>query len=88
MGRGNLGNLEYAVAVMNADDNARVILTHQGSAEDPIWSPDGSKIAFTRIDDPATSDFEVFVMDPDGGGLTDISNGHASFDGDPSWSSR
>ena len=60
-------------------------------ATDPAWSPDGSKIAFTRREDVGEfttySEDDVFVMNSDGGGqhqLTkEVEGQHA---GQPEWS--
>ena len=50
----------YEIYVMNADGSAQARLTNDGAVDlEPAWSPDGSKIAFTRGSD-------IFVMNPDG----------------------
>ena len=46
------------------------------------WSPDGTRIAFVRFFGGAG---EIFVMNADGSGQTDLTNSPAN-DGDPSWS--
>jgi dipeptidyl aminopeptidase/acylaminoacyl peptidase len=55
----------------------------------PTWSPDGSKIAFAatdRDDDGSGNNFyELFTMNPDGTGLTQITNDEF-FDFQPAWS--
>jgi Tol biopolymer transport system component len=57
----------------------------------PTWSPDGSRIAFgaTDRDDDGSGDFynfyELFTMNPDGTGLTRITNDEF-FDLQPAWS--
>jgi Tol biopolymer transport system component len=55
----------------------------------PTWSPDGSKIAFAatdRDDDGSGNNFyELFTMNPDGTGLTRITNDEF-FDQQPAWS--
>jgi Tol biopolymer transport system component len=55
----------------------------------PTWSPDGSKIAFAatdRADDGEGNNFyELFTMNPDGTGLTRITNDEF-FDLQPAWS--
>ncbi len=47
-----------------------------------VWSPDGTKIAFVRFYGGAG---EIFVMNADGSGQTDLTNDPAN-DGDPTWS--
>ncbi len=49
---------------------------------DPAWSPDGRKIAFSSKRD---GDFEIFVMDADGGNQTQLTRNKDS-DGAPAWS--
>jgi Tol biopolymer transport system component len=87
----------YAVTeiyVANADGSGVTRLTNNRKADyHPVWSPDGSKIAFISERDierepprgPVVS--EVYVMDADGTGetrLTDI--GTVAGDPGPSWS--
>jgi Tol biopolymer transport system component len=49
--------------------------------EFPTWSPDGTKIAFTR---GGGGIFEIYVVDADGSGLTQLTNNGVDFE--PSWS--
>jgi len=71
--------------VMNADGSNQQRLT-TGTDEDrsPVWSPDGSKIAFRRS--LASGDRRIFVMNPDGSGPTDITNNPNYYDYQPEWS--
>src|SRR5207253_873467 len=39
----------------------------------PAWSPDGQKIVFSRFS-AATGDRDIFTVNPDGSGLTQITN--------------
>jgi TolB protein len=76
------------IAVMDADGGpARQITRARGSSFDgtPAWSPDGSRVAFTRAtfgDDSEDARFDLFTVAPDGTGLRKIVSGG----GDPSWS--
>jgi TolB protein len=76
------------IAVMDADGrSARQITRARGSSFDgtPAWSPDGSRIVFTRATFGERSEdatFDLFTVAPDGTGLKKIVPGG----GDPSWS--
>ncbi len=49
----------------------------------PSWSPDGSKLAFSRLEADGTS--EIYTIMADGTGLTRLTN-NSGFDGNPFWS--
>jgi TolB protein len=49
---------------------------------DPVWSPDGSKIAFASDRD---GDWEVYAMNADGTDQTNLTENPAD-DYDPAWS--
>jgi Tol biopolymer transport system component len=68
------------IYVMNADGSSVNRLTAAWGS-DPTWSPDGSKIAFTRRDGNA----EIYVMDADGSNETNLTN-NAVTDHSPAWS--
>jgi Tol biopolymer transport system component len=51
----------------------------------PVWSPGGSKIAFSSTND-TDGDTDLFVMNPDGTGLTNLTAGPQRYDTDPTWS--
>jgi len=67
------------IYVMNADGSGQTNLTNdEAYDDDPAWSPDRSKIAWTRWD-------EIYVMNADGTGQTNLTNDEAN-DADPAWS--
>src|SRR5262245_21919585 len=78
------GNLE--IYVMNADGTNPVRLTNN-PADDfgAVFSPDGSKIAFTSTRDGGEENWGIFVMNADGSNQTRLTDNTArnSF---PSWS--
>ena len=79
------GNGQGAFYVMNADGSGQTFLAN-GYA--PSWSPDGTKIAFSRVDresDYERSNYEVYVMNADGTNQTNLTNNPA-YDEFPSWS--
>jgi Tol biopolymer transport system component len=68
---------------MNADGTGqtRLTTTSGGTAWEPAWSPDGAKIAFSRITGTVG---DVFVVNPDGSGLTNLTN--SGQETEPAWS--
>jgi Tol biopolymer transport system component len=52
------------------------------SCFDPVWSPDGRKIAFTRS---AQSGQNIFTVDADGSDLFQVTKGGFFSDGQPDW---
>jgi Tol biopolymer transport system component len=70
------------ILVMNADGTGKTNLSNNSNAYDsaPVWSPDGTKIAFDRgLDSPG-----IYVMDADGTDQDNLTN--SAYDGSPSWS--
>jgi TolB protein len=57
----------------------------RGVEHDSSWSPDGSKVAFTRARNPETGPFEIWVVNADGSGLARVTR-HRGFTFGPAWS--
>ena len=77
---------DFHLFLAKADGSARVQLTTQaaGSADRaPVFSPDGSRIAF--VSDRAGGFPELYVMDADGSNVRRLTANDA-IDGNPSWS--
>ena len=75
------------IYVMN-DDGSRVqrLTDNQFFEKNPVWSPDGKQIAFTRdIDaDIRNKQFDIFIMDADGNNQRNLTK-HPARDGGASW---
>ena len=77
------GNANFRIYVMETDGSNQTNLTSSTAwHEDPSWSPDGSKIAFTAFREDS---FDIYVMDADGSNQTNLTN-DVAWDKDPSWS--
>jgi hypothetical protein len=87
---------DLGVFVMNADGSGRTRLTGTEAGPDayppyddfyPVWSPEGSRIAFIRRTAPAPTDayrWDLMVMNPDGSSLRRIARG--PYQDRPDWS--
>jgi Tol biopolymer transport system component len=76
------------IHVMNADGSSPINLSNTvgtRSDEQPHWSPNGTRIAFSRSGGTAGNG-EVYVMNVDGSGQTNVSNVFASNDAPLDWS--
>ena len=68
---------------MNQDgSDQRNITNHASEDYDPIWSPDGSRIAFVSNRD---GDTDIFIIHNDGSSPTNITSSFGS-DLNPAWS--
>ena len=79
------------IYTINPDGSGQTQLTSEYDFR-PVWSPDGTKIAFHSLrDEPAPlscdqfCNYEVYVMNADGSGLTRLTN-HFAADITPVWS--
>lgn len=71
------------IFVMNEDGSNRVQLTtHPEMDFDPVWSPDGSQIAFRSHRD---GNEEIYIMNADGSNQHNLTN-HPEGDWSPAWS--
>jgi hypothetical protein len=66
----------------NGTDMIRLTV-NSATDDEPAWSPDGSKIAFTSLRDAGNS--EIYVMNADGSNQVRLTNDPAA-DAHPSWS--
>jgi TolB protein len=74
------------VYVMNADGAGKKPITSGGFTKSrPVWSPDGSRIAFSNYTGDVVNDRDIFLMNPDGTNVVNITNS-PGLDDYPSWS--
>ncbi len=76
--------LNREIYVMKADGtNVRRVTHRDGKDYDPSWSPDGTRIAFvSKLD----GDLEIYLINPNGTGLVNLTANKGISDTDPSWS--
>jgi Tol biopolymer transport system component len=82
----NLQGAQPDVFAMNADGSGKTDLTNTVSVieDNPVWSPDGTKIAYTAEPAEPGANMDLFVMNADGSGQTNLTN-TPSFEGAPDW---
>jgi Tol biopolymer transport system component len=82
------------IYAMNADGTATTRLTDSpGGDSQPVWSPDGKKIAFVSLrDDPdpigcisSNCHTDIYVMNADGSGQTNLTNTTTKSERSPDW---
>lgn len=84
--QGNRANETSGIYLMDADGSNVVQLVDDPAIHetDPVWSPDGSLIAYLTMAADGSARGGVFVIDPDGGEPQGVAGGLAY--GAPTWS--
>ena len=80
---------DYEIFVMKADGSHKRQITFNAlDEEDPAWSPDGTRIVFTRDLDPIEDEFDsdLFTMNADGTDQRNLTSSPGILDNDPNWS--
>ncbi|HEX6432644.1 MAG TPA: hypothetical protein VFZ87_00305, partial [Gemmatimonadales bacterium] len=78
--------LDRNIMLINPDGGGLVNLTQDQADDDsPVWSPDGTTLAFNTGTPDQPLESEVAVMNRDGSGRT-ILTSHVGFDFSPDWS--
>jgi Tol biopolymer transport system component len=82
------GNFE--IYVMNQDGTGQTNISNNpptvpgtGSDDWPHWSPDCSKVVFASH--RVTDNSEIYVMNPDGSGVTQLTHDATRFSSEPAW---
>jgi Tol biopolymer transport system component len=79
---------KFDIFVMKADGTgARKLATGPTQANNPVWSPNGKRLAFEAVPRGGSSEFntDIYVMNADGSGLKRITQ-EPTLDSMPSWS--
>lgn len=73
------------IYVASADGTDQTLLSAEWALDwSPTWSPDGGWIAFMSTQNHRSQD--VYIMRPDGSGITNLTNSDGSTDYEPAWS--
>ena len=72
------------IGVMNSDGSNQRLLTVDGMNRDPAWSPDGSKILFSRAGGAPDRFVEIYLMNADGSDQHRLTT--SSYNGGATWS--
>ena len=79
-------NITDEIYVMAADGNNQQRLTENRNNDwEPVWSPDGKRIAFAADRKGDFVKFDIYVIDADGGNPQKLTN-NRGWDSSPSWS--
>jgi hypothetical protein len=75
-----------SICVANSDGTGQSVLSPWSSTPqwDPAWSPDGLRIAYRGYYGLAEGDYDLYVMNADGSGVTRLTHGVLA--ADPAWS--
>jgi Tol biopolymer transport system component len=74
----------FGICTMDADGTNQRTLTHDiENADHPVWSPDGTKIAFEATGVGGSQ--EIFSVGADGAGQKNLT-ANPSYEGEPAWS--
>lgn len=71
--------------LMNTDGSDNTQIDEEAWIEYPAWSPDGTRLAFMAQTPEGTNNYEIWVINVDGSGLTRLTDSPGA-DGWPSWS--
>jgi hypothetical protein len=72
-------SLRYALMMIDLESGASRLLTVDSAFDDvsPVWSPDGTRIAFARWSLPSSVDAGLWMITPDGSGLRRVTDASA-----------
>ena len=78
------------IYVMDADgQNHRKLTNNRHGGWAPSWAPDGKRIAFSSKRgadwNKRDGDWDIYVMDADGGNIQNLTNNPLAHDGQPAW---
>ena len=80
----NAGGSNCEIYKVNVDGSNLTPLTRNNVIDfDPVWSPSGGRIVFTR--EPFTGNSELYVINADGSGESRITNNSPVVDQEPDW---